>query len=219
MRYNAACSLALAKDAEGALVELRKGLELRPSSEAWSGLDSDLESLHNLPEYKELYAPAFWWEALEANHQAEAVVDQFMRTLSMFRIAVSTFLEEAWREGDSLYQRPAGLALHIAQSIDFYNAFKPGDRSEGPLTQVNWEERDSSKLPSQKELLGYLNKIEERLASFIAKSGFQDDEKLFPWTGFTVLSRAKYTLRHTQHHPDDMAMELQRRGSSPPDWQ
>ena len=219
VHYNAACSLALAGDTEGALVELRKGLELRPSSKAWSRLDSDLESLHNLPEYKELYAPAFWWEALEANPQAEAVADQFMRMLSMFRIAVSAFSEEAWREGDSLYQRPAGLALHIAQSIDFYSALKPGDRSEDPLTQIAWEERDAAKLPSQKELLGYLDKVEVRLASFIAMSDFQADEKLFPWTGITVLSRVQYNLRHAQHHLADMAMELQRRGFRPPDWQ
>ena len=219
VHYNAACSLTLAGDTEGALVELRKGLELRPSSKAWSRLDSDLESLHNLPEYKELFAPAFWWEALEANPQAEAVADQFMRTLSMFRIAVSTFSEEAWREGDSLYQRPAGLALHIAQSIDLYSALKPGDRSEDPLTQIAWEERDAAKLPSQEELLGYLEKVEVRLASFIAMSDFQADEKLFPWTGFTILSRAQYNLRHAQHHLADMAMELQRRGFRPPDWQ
>jgi tetratricopeptide (TPR) repeat protein len=219
VHYNAACSLTLAGDTEGALVELRKGLELRPSSKAWSRLDSDLESLHNLPEYKELFAPAFWWEALEANPQAEAVADQFMRTLSMFRIAVSTFSEEAWREGDSLYQRPAGLALHIAQSIDLYSALKPGDRSEDPLTQIAWEERDAAKLPSQEELLGYLEKVEVRLASFIAVSDFQADEKLFPWTGFTILSRAQYNLRHAQHHLADMAMELQRRGFRPPDWQ
>ncbi|MFA9404012.1 MAG: DinB family protein [Anaerolineales bacterium] len=219
VHYNAACSLALAGDAQGALLELRKGLELRPSSKAWSRQDSDLDILHDLPEYKELYAPAYWWEALEANAQAEAVADQFLRTLSMLRIAVSTFPESEWRVGESLYQRPASLALHIVQSIDFYSALKPGDSSEDPLTQINWEERNSSKLPSQEELLGFLDKVEERLANFIAKSDFQAEEKLFLWTGFTVLSRAMYNLRHTQHHLADMATELQRRGFTPPDWQ
>ena len=111
------------------------------------------------------------------------------------------------------------MALHIAQTIDFYSALKPGDSSEDPLTQINWEARDSSKLPSQEELLGFLDKVEERLANFIAKSDFQAEEKLFQWTGFTVLSRAMYNLRHTQHHLADMAMELQRREFNPPDWQ
>ena len=219
VHYNAACSLALAGDTEGALTELQKGLELRPSLKTWSRRDSDLESLHDLPEYKELFAPGYWWDALEANPQAEALADQFMRALSMFRLSINTFPDKEWREGETLYQRPAGLALHIVQTIDQYSALKPGDSSDDPLTRINSEDRDSVKLPSQEELLGYLAKVEERLANFIVKSDFQAEEKLFLWTGFTVLSRAMYNLRHTQHHLADMAMELQRRGFTPPDWQ
>lgn len=219
VHYNAACSLALAGDREGALEELRNGLALQPSSKSWSRLDSDLETLHDLPEYKELFAPSYWWEALESSPQAEALADQFMRALSMFRLAVNSFPEEAWFDGETLYQRPAGLALHITQSVNFYSALKPGERSEDPLTQVNWQERDSSKLPSQDELLRFLDKVEERLANFILKSDFGGNESIFPWTGLTVLSRALYSLRHMQHHLADMAMELQRRGLRPPDWQ
>ena len=192
---------------------------MRPSLKTWSRRDSDLESLHDLPEYKELFAHGYWWDALEANPQAEALADQFMRALSMFRRAINTFPDKEWREGETLYQRPAGLALHIVQTIDLYSALKPGDSSDDPLTRINSEDRDSAKLPSQEELLGYLAKVEERLANFIVKSDFQAEEKLFPWTGFTVLSRAQYNLRHTQHHFADMAMELQRRGFKPPDWQ
>jgi tetratricopeptide (TPR) repeat protein len=219
VHYNAACSLALAGDREGALEALRKGLELRPSLKAWSRLDSDLELLQDHPEYRELFAPAFWWQAIEANPQAEALADQFVRALSMLRIAVDHFTEEEWRQGETNYQRPAGLALHIVQTIDLYSAFRPGERSEDRLTQINWEERDSPKLPSQTELLKYLDDAEERLATFLAKSDLQAEEEMFPWTGSTVLSRALYTLRHTQHHLADMAMELQRRGFKPPSWQ
>ena len=165
VHYNAACSLALAGDTEGALVELQKGLEMRPSLKTWSRRDSDLKRLHDLPEYKELFAPSYWWDALEANPQAEALADQFMRALSMFRLAINTFPEDAWREGETLYQRPAGLALHIVQTIDQYSALKAGDSSDDPLTRINSEDRDSAKLPSQEELLGYLAKVEERLAT------------------------------------------------------
>ncbi len=85
--------------------------------------------------------------------------------------------------------------------------------------KVSWEERDSSKLPSQEDLQRFLDTLERRLANFIVKADLQAKEELFPWTGFTVLSRALYTLRHTQHHLADMAMELQRRGLKPPNWQ
>lgn len=218
VHYNAACGLALAGDRDAALKALRKGLELRPSLKAWSRRDPDLEILHDFPAYKDLFAPAYWWEALKANPTAEALADQFMRTLSMFRNAVNTFPEETWLEGDTLYQRPAGLALHITQTVDFYSALKPGERQDDDLASVNWQNRDSSKLPSQEELLRFLDRVEERLANFITKSDLGASEEIFPWTGFTVLSRALYSLRHIQHHLADMAMELQRRGLRPPAW-
>jgi len=219
VHYNAACSLALAGDVEGAFAELKKSLDLRPSFITWSRLDSDLDSLHELPKYRDLFAPSYWWEVLSGEPQKEALAEQYLRALSMFRIAVNTFPPETWLEGDTLYQRPVGMALHIAQSIDFYSALEPGERSENPLTQVNWEDRDSSKLPTQEELLTYLDTVEERLARFITKSDLQVEEKLYPWTGLTILSRALYNLRHTHHHLADMAMELQHRGFKPPDWQ
>ncbi len=137
----------------------------------------------------------------------------------MLRAAIETYPEDAWLEGETLYQRPAGLALHIAQTIDFYSAIKRGETSEDQLSQVNWEDRDPKRLPSQKDLLRYLDVVEERLANFIANTDLQADETLFPWTGFTILSRALYALRHTQHHLADMAMELQRRQLRPPSWQ
>jgi hypothetical protein len=219
VHYNAACGLALAGDREGALRELGMGLELRPGLKAWSRRDSDLEILHGLPEYRDLFAPAHWWEALESGPQAEAIADQFIRALSMLRIAVQGFSEEAWRQGETLYQRPAGVALHIVQTIYSYSALEAGERTDEPLTQVNWQERDSSRLPSQHELLQFLDQAEERLAYFIGRSDLEAKEDIFPWTGFSVLSRALYTLRHAQHHLADMAMELQRRGLRPPDWQ
>lgn len=219
VHYNAACSLALTGDPEGALEELRRGLKLRPSLTAWSRRDSDLEILHDHPEYRALFAPEYWWEALEAGPQAESVADQFLRTLSMFRICVARFPGEGWREGESLYLRPAGLALHIAQTIYNYSAQEADERTDEPLMQVSWQQREASKLPSQAELLELLDKAGERLARFIAQADLEAKEDMFPWTGFTLFSRAIYTLRHTQHHLADLAMELKRRGLKPPEWQ
>jgi hypothetical protein len=219
VHYNAACSLALAGDGDGALEELREALELRPSLTAWSRRDSDLEILHEHPQYRDLFAPSYWWAALESGPQAEAIADQFMRSLSMFRASVERVPPEAWREGETLYQRPAGLALHITQTIYNYSALEAGERSDDPLVAVRWQERDSSKLPSQPELLEFLDKAEARLAAFIANADLQAKEEQFPWMGFTLLSRAVYLLRHTGHHSADLAMELQRRGLRPPEWQ
>jgi len=219
VHYNMACSLALAGSAEQAIAELRQALELRPSLTAWSKHDPDLSSLHGMPEYRELYAPEYWWKAIDANPQAEALADQFMRALAMFRGAVKAFPADEWRKGDTHYQRPAGLAMHLVESMHGYCALKPGEAGSGDRFDVDWEEKDSSKLPSQEELLSYLDEVEQKLAGFLADADLTRVEELFRWTGSTLLGRAAYTLRHTQHHLAEMCLELHRRGHQAPQWQ
>lgn len=219
VHYNLACSLALSGNADQAIAELRQALELRPSMRAWSRQDSDLSILHNQQEYKELFAPTYWWKAIEANPQAEALSDQFIRTLAMLRYAIEAFSPEEWRKGDTLYQRPAGLSLHIVEAIDSYSALEPGEFTEDEIVSISWEDKDSSKLPSQERLLAYLDKVEDKLARFIANADLEAEEEMFPWTGSTMLSRALYTLRHIQHHLADIGMELHIRGLKAPDWQ
>lgn len=218
VNYNAACSLALAGDEQGALDKLRVGLDLRPNLRGWSRRDSDLALLHDLPEYKALIAPDYWWEALEAGPQAEAISDQYIRSLTTFRVAVNSCPENEWLQGETLYQRPAGLALHIAQSINYYSAIKSGEEYGDALMEINWQERDSSNLPSQKEMLQFIDKVERRLAHFIANANLEAKEELFPWTGFTILGRTVYALRHMTHHLADLIMELKHRGVQPPSW-
>ncbi len=219
VHYNMACSLALSGSQDQAIAALRQALEMRPSLTTWSKQDPDLGSLHSTPEYRELYAPQYWWKAIDANPQAEALADQFMRALAMFRGAVKAFPADEWRKGDTPYQRPAGLALHLVESMHGYCALKPGEAGSRDRFDMDWEEKDSSKLPSQEELLSYLDEVEEKLAGFLADADLTAAEELFRWTGSTLLSRAAYTLRHTQHHLAEMCLELHRRGHPAPQWQ
>jgi hypothetical protein len=136
----------------------------------------------------------------------------------MLREAVEACPEDEWLRGDSNYQRPAGLALHITQTAAMYSALKPGDSLNDPLMQISWESPDSNLFPDQETYLVFLSQVEQRLATFLKQADLDGSENQFPWTGSSQLSRALYTLRHTQHHLADMAMELQRRGLRPPDW-
>jgi tetratricopeptide (TPR) repeat protein len=219
VHYNVACGLALSGNPDEALVQLRHALQLRPDLTAWSRQDSDLSAVRSKPEYRTLYAPEYWWKAMEANPQAEALADQFVRALSMFRGAVKAFPADEWRQGDTLYQRPAGLALHVVEAIDDYAVLKPGEAGQGRRFSVNWEEKDSAKLPTQADLLAYLDEVEQKLAHFLASADLTAAEELFRWTGSTLLSRMTYTLRHTQHHLAEMCLELHRRGYRAPQWQ
>ena len=216
---NVACGLALSGHPDEALVQLRQALQLRPDLAAFSRQDSDLSTVRSKPEYRTLYAPEYWWAAMEAGPQAEAMADQFVRTLAMFREAVKAFPADEWRKGDTPYQRPAGLALHAVEAMDDYAALKPGESGRGRRFNVDWEEKDSQKLPSQKELLAYLGEVEQRLAHFLAEADLAAGEELFRWTGSTLLSRMTYVLRHTQHHLAEMCLELHRRGHRAPQWQ
>jgi hypothetical protein len=219
VHYNAACSLALVGDKDGALEALIKGLDLRPGLKAWSRLDSDLESLHDDPTYRDYFAPDYWWKAFDAGPQAEALADQWLRMFFMLRNAINTLPAEEWVAGETLYQRPVGLVLHILQSVDYYAGLEPGDGSEHELTQVGWQERDSGKFPDQAATLAYLEVIEQRLTNFLVKADFQASEELFNWTGKTVMSRVLYSLRHACHHLADLSMELKRRGFEAPNWE
>jgi hypothetical protein len=219
VHYNVACGLALSGDPDAAIVELRQALQLRLDLTAWSRQDSDLAAARVKPEYRTLYAPEYWWTAMEANPQTEALADQFVRALSMLRDAVKAFPAAEWRKGDTPYQRPAGLALHVVEAIDDYAVLKPGESGQGRRVNVDWEEKDSAKLPSQDETLAYLEEVERRLARFLTNADLTATEELFRWTGSTLLSRMGYTLRHTQHHLAEMCLELHRRGHKAPQWQ
>ncbi len=218
VHYNLACSFALTGNQDQAVAALRQALELRPSLTSWSKQDADLSSLHEMPEYRELYAPPYWWKALDANPQAEALADQFIRALAMFRGAVKAYPAEEWRKGEVACRRPAGLALHLVGSLGFYSSLKAG-QGEGERFDVDWEDKDASKLPSQDDLLSYLDDVEAQWADFLAEADLMAQEELFRWTGSTLLSRAVYVLRHAQHHLAEMCLELHTRGLKAPEWQ
>lgn len=56
VRYNLACYLALSGEKDRAIEILRDALRLHPGLTEWSRQDTDLASLHGLPEYERLYA-------------------------------------------------------------------------------------------------------------------------------------------------------------------
>lgn len=219
VRYNAACSLALAGDRDGALDSLRHAIQLRLGLRSWSRHDSDLAILHDDPRFRDLFARRHWWEALESGTQAEALADQYLRVLEVLRILVSKCPQQVWRQGKSAHERPAGLALHMAQSIDLYSTIKAGEGSGEALADANWQARDASNLPTQMAFLAYLEVVEERLARFLSAIDLEEEEELFPWTGASHLSRGIYSLRHAEHHLASLKFRLQSRGVPTPDWQ
>lgn len=150
---------------------------------------------------------------------ARTVADQFRRTLGMFREAVLAFPADEWRSGELDYLRPAGIAYHLLETIDFYTGDQPADQfAWGGRFGVGWESRQPERLPDQQQVITYLDEMETKLAGWFAATDLTAAEERFPWTGPSVLGRAIYLLRNTQHHLAEMSLELTRRGCDSPDW-
>ena len=149
----------------------------------------------------------------------EAVADQFARSLHMLREAILSCPDEEWCRGETRYQRIAGLALHIVETVDFYTSdIAASEYPWGQRSGADWEGAEDDEFPSRERVLGYLGEVEGHLQTWFASRDLLEGETVYPWTGPNVLGRAIYTLRNTQHHLADIAMELSRRGLTPPEW-
>ena len=150
---------------------------------------------------------------------SSSVIEQFNRGIAMFREAILAFPEDNWKMGETDYLRPVGVAYHVVETIQFYTGDLPADQFKwGGRFGVDWESPESGKLPSQPELLGYLDEVWSIARGWIASHDLTHAEEIFTWTGKTLLSRMGYVLRHTQHHTAEMALELTKRGYQAPDW-
>jgi hypothetical protein len=65
---------------------------------------------------------------MNTNPTTRAVSDQFQRTLKMLRGAITAFPSDEWREDEPAYLRPAGIAYHVLETIDYYAGGQPADQ-------------------------------------------------------------------------------------------
>jgi hypothetical protein len=139
--------------------------------------------------------------------------------MAVFRDTVSAFDAMEWTTGDIDYARPSGLAYHTLETIQFYVGNESADEFRwGSRFDADWEGAASDALPSQQQILEYMDEVRPLLESWIDTETLTADEEQFPWTGGIKLGRALYLLRHTQHHTAELSFELTRRGGAAPDW-
>jgi hypothetical protein len=137
----------------------------------------------------------------------------------MFRDAVMAFPADEWKKGEIDYLRPAGVAYHVVETLDFYCSDQPPDKfGWGSRFGVDWEDKDSGRLPGQDEIITYLDVMEDKFQQWLKKADLLASETMFPWTGSLVLGRVVYVARHIQHHVSEMSLELTRRGFKSPEW-
>ena len=149
----------------------------------------------------------------------QELLGQYQSVFYKLREAIQTFTEDEWQRGDSPYQRPAGLAAHLIATIDFYTSGLTADQFPwGKRLGVDWEDPEDSNLPSKTLVLAYLKEMEDRIERWTKREDFRAKDELHPYTGGTILGRAVYVLRHSEHHLAELSLELRRRGLLGPEW-
>jgi len=147
----------------------------------------------------------------------EVLARQYDRVWEMLRDAISQLSDEQWRTSDCEWLAPIRLAYHLVETAEFYRFDDPQEATE-PL---NWDEGPTEALPSQAELLAYLDRVQSMVREWLTAGGegewLRPDDK-YEWTGGTRLDRAVYSLRHSQHHVGQINAELRRKGLRRGKW-
>jgi uncharacterized damage-inducible protein DinB len=148
----------------------------------------------------------------QTSHQiAPSLAEQFDRVWRTLRSALSRLDEDQFHAGDVDFLIPRNLAYHTIETADFYS-------SDGPPDAFPW---GYFKAESKAEMLRYADEVQSKVRRWCTA---QDDEQWlkeqsqWKWTGRTMLDRALYTLRHTQHHTAQINAELRRRGLPRGEW-
>ena len=156
---------------------------------------------------------------MDTNAIKLAISNQYQRALLMFRDVVKAFPAEEWRVVENFYPRPAAIAYHNLETIDFYTSGKSGDEFPwGHRFGVEWETKDYGRLPSQQQLQTYLDEIETKITKWFKLMDISAPEETYAWTGDTKLENAIYLLRHTHQHTAELSLELHHRGYQTPEW-
>ena len=150
----------------------------------------------------------------------QTLAEQYDRVWGTLRDALGKMSDQQWRESDCDWLTPVRQAYHIVETAEFYAGAKGQGYKWGSLGG-NWEESPSAELPSQAQMLAFLERVQATVRKWLVECG--DAEYLLPeagfaWTGGTRLSRALYSLRHAQHHLGQLNAELRRKGLARGEW-
>jgi hypothetical protein len=146
---------------------------------------------------------------------SESIIENLSLTWQMYSDAINNIPDEEWRTGEISYLIPARQILHGIETLDYYSSTSPDVFTHGYRFNLDWQRASAIQLPDKAQLHTYLNEVKEKMENWI--KGINDDmfhypERLFPWTGSTLLGRVLYSLEHSRHHLGELNGELRRRG-------
>ena len=146
---------------------------------------------------------------------SESIIENLSLTWKMYSDAINNIPDEEWKTGEIDYLVPARQILHGIETLDFYSVMDPDVFTHGYRFNLDWQRASAEQLPSKDQLNTYLFEVKKKMEAWIM--GLDDDlfhspERLYPWTGSTLLGRLLYSLEHSRHHIGELNGELRRRG-------
>jgi hypothetical protein len=153
-----------------------------------------------------------------------ALTGQYRAGLAMLRAAVEACPDDLWAEGE--HPRTTWRIVYHAL---FYThlylmsdevAFRPWEKHR-PHARILWEDDEEGMPPrddfySQTDLLGYLDWIDERVATWVEALDLESPESGFPWYPIPKLDHQILNVRHLQGHVGQVSELLMARGFETP---
>ena len=147
----------------------------------------------------------------------------FQEAIKLTVETIWQFSPEQWTKGIDNFQIPWKISYHLIECLDYYfreqsvEPFHWGHRFQG-----GWWELPSDRIPSQNDLLNYLEEIKKRISVHFSR--LDDSEFTIPFDkerehGDTRLGHYLYALRHTMHHHGALSLLSLSYGNSPGTWE
>jgi hypothetical protein len=158
--------------------------------------------------------------AMDTNRIGQILQAQFDRVWTMLRQALDRCSDEQLRSAQIPWLAPARQAFHIIDNASFYLHPDPDAFKWGRLCRA-WATCAFDELPDRTEIRATLEAVERKTCvwlSSMSDTQWTAEQEKMPWTGKTMLDRALYALRHTQHHVGLINCELRRLGLPRPEW-
>jgi hypothetical protein len=157
--------------------------------------------------------------AVDEDPLVSGFVRQFDCVWRTLREAIEGFPDDEWREGEDPFLMPARQAMHALLCADIYTRPEEMDAVLGRFG-AKWWEAEPHELPTQAQLLDYLEEARQRTEAWVV--GLGRDGLLSPGAGApefpTGMEFVTYAMRHLQHHTGELCAEQKRRGLALAEW-
>ena len=139
----------------------------------------------------------------------DAFIQQYAKVFRVCIKLVEEFDKDAWLHTGRKNYSPVRLSLHELQSIKYYLQDKTDDKLASGVTFTDncWEMAEKD-LPTQEELVKWVQEYADRSEKWLKKMDFDHECTAFPWAGDTDGAVALFMFQHYLFHLGELSSLL-----------